>query len=86
MVITITMRNVRLRNGIFEFRMAVPADCQDSVGQKEITQSLQTGDEAQAKVLSEDLRADWKAKFKKIRAEEVEQPVTLAKELVDYVV
>jgi hypothetical protein len=46
MVITITMRNVRLRNGIFEFRMAVPADCQDSVGQKEITQSLQTGDEA----------------------------------------
>ena len=52
MVITITMRNVRLRNGIYEFRMAVPKDCQEDVGQSEITISLQTDDAAKAAVSS----------------------------------
>ena len=79
MVIIITMKNVRLRNGIYEFRMAIPADCQDSVGKKEITQSLKTSDGSQADVLAKGLTSDWKAKFKQIRAEEIEQPVIIAK-------
>ena len=67
MVITITMRNVRLRNGIYEFRMAVPADCLDSVGKKEITQSLKTSDRLEAAALSTTLTKEWKKKFKEIR-------------------
>ncbi len=79
MVITITMKNVRLRNGIYEFRMAVPADCQDAVGKKEITQSLQTGDASQADVLAKDLTAEWKTEFKKIRAGKNGTPEVKAK-------
>lgn len=79
MVITITMQNVRLRNGIYEFRMAVPADCQDSVGKKEITQSLKTSDGSQADVLAKDLTSVWKAKFKKIRTDKNGPPVVKAK-------
>jgi integrase len=79
MVIIITMRNVRLRNETYEFRMAVPADCEDSVGKKEITQSLKTGDSSLADVLAKELTSEWKAKFKKIRAEGAEPPVVIAK-------
>ncbi len=79
MVITITMRNVRLRNGIYEFRMAVPADCQDSVGHKEITQSLKTSDAAQADVLAKELTSEWKRKFKAIRTGKSLPPAIKAK-------
>ena len=78
MVITITMRNVRLRNGIYEFRMAVPAGCLDSVGKKEITQSLKTSDPAQADMLAKKLTSEWKKKFKKFRGEKEEIPTIKA--------
>jgi hypothetical protein len=78
-MIIITMRNVRLRNETYEFRMAVPADCEDSVGKKEITQSLKTGDSSLADVLAKELTSEWKAKFKKIRAEGAEPPIVIAK-------
>jgi len=37
MVITITMKNVITRGGTYYFRIAVPKDCQKSVGKTEIT-------------------------------------------------
>lgn len=67
MVITITMKNLRERNGIFEFRMAVPKDCQESVGQTEITQTLKTKHPAEAATLANGLTNQWKAKFDAIR-------------------
>ena len=68
MVITITMRNVRLRNEIYEFRMAVPKDCQKSLDDKtEITKSLKTKDQAEAAVLARKETDEWKLKFKDIR-------------------
>ena len=68
MIITITMRNIRLRNGIYEFRMAVPKDCQKSLDDKsEITKSLKTKDQAEAAVLARKETDLWKKKFKEIR-------------------
>ncbi len=68
MVITITMKNVRLRNnGIYEFRIRVPADCVDAVGKKEHTESLKTKDDAEAAIRAKKLTALWKNKFKQIR-------------------
>ena len=69
MVITVTVKNVRLRNGIYEFRMTVPKDCQESVGLTEISQSLKTSDPTNADVLAKQLTSEWKAKFKALRAE-----------------
>ena len=44
MVIIITMKNVIKRGEIYYFRIGVPTDCRDSVGKREITQSLKTKD------------------------------------------
>lgn len=44
MVVTITMKNVIQRGEIYYFRNGVPAECRDSVGKREITQSLKTSD------------------------------------------
>lgn len=61
MVITITMRN-------YEFRIAVPKDCQKSLDNKsEITKSLKTKDQAEAAVLARKEAGMWKKKFKEIR-------------------
>ncbi len=67
MVIIITMKNVIKRGSIYYFRIAVPDDCRDSVGKKEITQSLKTKDAAEAATLSKKLTAEWKKKFRDIR-------------------
>ena len=50
MVITITMKNYVIRNGIYYFRLAVPKGCQSEVGKREILQSLKTSDELEAAV------------------------------------
>jgi len=52
MVITITMKNAILRSGKYHFRMRVPKDCLESVGKKEITQSLKTTEAVEAVRLS----------------------------------
>ena len=50
MVITITMKNYVIRNGIYYFRLAVPKDCQAEAGKREILQSLKTSEELEAAV------------------------------------
>lgn len=67
MVITITMKSVIKRSETYYFRIGVPTDCRDSVGKREITQSLQTNEAGKAKPLAKALTADWKQKFKDIR-------------------
>lgn len=81
MVITITMKNVRLRNGIYEFRMAVPNDCLKSLDDKtEITKSLKTKDQAEAAVLARKETDEWKLKFKDIRT--IPSPSNTAPDIV----
>ncbi len=67
MVITITMKNYVIRNGIYYFRLAVPKDCQSEVGQREILESLKTSSKLQAAAAIEKLTKTWKKKFKTIR-------------------
>ena len=67
MVITITMKNVSKRGENYHFRMAVPKDCQESIGQTSITQSLKTTNPATAATLAEEFTSEWKQKFKEAR-------------------
>lgn len=67
MVILITMKNVILRSGKYHFRIRVPKDCQESVGKREITQSLKTKEAVEAFRLAKGLTDDWKKKFEEIR-------------------
>ncbi|VGO12119.1 hypothetical protein PDESU_00669 [Pontiella desulfatans] len=50
MVITITMKNVIPRGKTLYFRLAVPADCREAIGKREILQPLKTSDELEAAV------------------------------------
>jgi integrase len=68
MVITITMKNYVIRNGIYYFRLAVPKDCQVELGKREILQSLKTSDELEAVIAIDKLTKKWKKRFKDIRA------------------
>ncbi len=68
MILTITMKNLRLRNGIYEFRLAIPADCRKALdGQTEITKSLKTKDDDEAALLARQEAKYWKDTFKEIR-------------------
>ena len=68
MIVSIVMKNVRERDGKYEFRMRVPKDCQKAVRVTEVTQSLKTSDASEADVLSKKFTSEWKEKFKKIRS------------------
>ncbi len=68
MVITITMRNFRIRNGIYWFRIAVPEDCRDAIGKDEISFSLETSDQKEAALLIPPHTKEWKKKFKEVRS------------------
>jgi integrase len=70
MVIIITVKNFIKRSNIYYFRMAVPADCRDQVGQREITQSLKTSDELEAAAASQVLTKKWKKRFSAVRRAE----------------
>ena len=74
MVITITMKNVTKRGKNYHFRMAVPKDCQDSIGKSSITQSLKTTNPATASTLAEELTTEWKQKLKEARGTSAPKP------------
>jgi len=85
MVITITMKNLRERNGIFELRIVVPKDCQESVGQTEITQTLKTKDPIEAASLVKGLTKEWKEKFSEIRNASSKAPLLIKSKINDTV-
>jgi hypothetical protein len=61
------MQHVKLRNGIYHFRLRVPEDCQDAVGKKEIHRSLKTSDPTIAAAEEKKQLSEWEAKFEEIR-------------------
>ncbi|MDF7826717.1 site-specific integrase [Pontiellaceae bacterium B12227] len=74
MVITITMRNYRIRNGIYWFRIVVPEDCREAIGKDEISFSLGTAEKEEAAILIPPHTKEWKLKFKEIRSASVASP------------
>jgi integrase len=77
MIIMVRMKSVLLRGKTYYFRMGVPTDCIEAIGRTEITQSLKTGDELEARTKSEKLRKIWAAKFAQIRKPVAPAPVAL---------
>ncbi len=67
MVITITMKNVYPRGNTYHYRLTVPADCREAIGQSAITQSLKTSDELDAAAAARKLDKKWKKRFKEVR-------------------
>ncbi|MFA5687834.1 MAG: site-specific integrase [Kiritimatiellales bacterium] len=74
MVITMELKNVIKRNGIYHFRIVVPEACRAKVGKTEITQSLKTSDPIEMAKEVHRLSRHWHAEFKKAR--EVQQTVS----------
>jgi len=68
MVLTMEVKNVILRGRTYHFRLRVPGDCIQKTGRKEISQSLKTGDPAEAAIAAKKLEQVWAAEFKAIRS------------------
>ncbi len=67
MIVMVNMKSVILRGKTYYFRMGVPKDCVSTIGKTEVTQSLKTTDELEAKVAAAGLKKTWTAKFASIR-------------------
>ncbi|MDD2598457.1 MAG: hypothetical protein PHO37_04430 [Kiritimatiellae bacterium] len=63
MIIIVKMSNVIQRGKIFYFRMAVSADCRETIGQSEIKSTLETGNPLDAEKKADKLTAEWKSRF-----------------------
>jgi integrase len=61
------MKNVTQQGETYHFRIAVPKDCVEAVGKKEIFLSLGTKSWEEAGKRAAPLRKEWKAEFKRIR-------------------
>lgn len=67
MIVVVNMKNVTQQGETYYFRMAVPKDCIEAVGKKEISLSLKTRSWSEAEKKAAPLRKKWKAEFKKLR-------------------
>jgi hypothetical protein len=67
MIVMVNMKNVILRGKTYYFRMGVPKECAAAVGKTEVTQSLKTADELEARKAADLLTKKWTAKFEAIR-------------------
>ena len=61
MIVMVRMKNVIPRGKTYCFRMRVPKDCVSTIGKTEVTQSLKTTDELEAKVAADLLTKQWTA-------------------------
>lgn len=68
LVIKVKLRNVIQRGKIFYFRVAVPTDCRETIGQSEIKNSLETENPLDAQKKADQLTAEWKSRFDDIRS------------------
>ena len=60
MIVVVNMKNVIQRGKAYFFRIAVPADCQEEIGQREIVVSLRTKKPLEAEKKAEPVREKWK--------------------------
>jgi len=76
------IRYCQLRNGVWQFRLRVPGDLKDDVGNKgEIFFSLETSDSREAEILGSEAAAKYKRQFKELRSKKTgdQQPKTREK-------
>jgi hypothetical protein len=69
MIVVVNMKNIILQGETYHFRIAVPADCREEIGQSEIVESLRTKKRVEAEVRAEPLRTKWKKTFKEVRGQ-----------------
>ncbi|MDH3346281.1 MAG: hypothetical protein OEL75_03770, partial [Kiritimatiellaceae bacterium] len=70
MKVVVKIKNVIQRGEKFHFRMAVPKDCREKIGQREISQSLNTNSPLEAEAKADKLTKKWTTKFQQIRSGE----------------
>jgi len=63
MRVVVKIKNVIQRGEKFHFRMAVPKDCREKIGQREISQSLNTSSPLEVEAKANKLTKKWTAKF-----------------------